>query len=97
VHCGGGTCSAQLAITGVGTIMGTDARGTVNSLVTTTNAVYAETPSTTAITATSGPSKQSEGRATVLLSDGSAWHVDVDLVSDIAGNVRLTGTAMPAS
>jgi hypothetical protein len=95
--CGGGTCSAQVAMGDSGEIFGTDARGTINGAVTSTRTTEAHTPAIATLTAVSGPELESVGAATVALEDGTGWDIHVALVSDSSGNVRLAGTAAPAT
>jgi hypothetical protein len=95
--CGGGKCTAQVAVSSTGNVFGTDERGAVNGAVGSTTTTDVATPAIASITAVSGANMQSEGHATISLTNGTAWHIDVDLVSDSSGNVRLIGTATPAN
>jgi hypothetical protein len=97
LKCGGGGCSAQVSIGSSGTILGTDVRGPMNAAVTSTKTISAETPSITTLTASVGAHMQGVGRAVVRLANGTGWQIDVELISDVSGNVRLIGTAIPAT
>jgi hypothetical protein len=97
LSCGKETCTAQIAVSGNGTVLGTDQRGSEHADVTKTTMTTAQTPAIVALTAASGAHSQSEGHATLLLDDGTSWRIDVDLLTDASGNVRLIGTAVPSS
>jgi len=96
LSCGGGTCAAQLAVGADGMVMGTDQRGSENGRATETTMTSGQTPGIVTLTAASGPHSESEGHATLLTTEGT-WHVDVELLTDALGNVRLIGTAVPAA
>jgi hypothetical protein len=77
---------------------GTDARGPLNGPVSSFNTFNSETPVDTTLTAINGKEPNvSQGIATIGLANGTAWHVQVELASDSLGNVRLIGTAIPAT
>jgi hypothetical protein len=99
LNCGGGKCLVQVAATSVGEIFATDSFGASNAEITSGHAFATETPAVATIASIEGPNEESEGRATVGLSSGTAWRVDVDLITDSTGgfgSVRLVGTAIPA-
>jgi hypothetical protein len=96
LRCGADKCMAQVAISAVGEVFATDSLGAPNAEITSGHLFATEAPAVATITTIEGSNTESEGRATVALSSGTGWRVDVDLVADSAGNVRLVGTAIPA-
>jgi hypothetical protein len=96
LKCGGDKCLAQVAITAIGEVLATDSLGAPNSEITSGHIFDTETPAVATIASIEGSDTESEGRATAGLSNGTGWRVDVDLIADSQGNVRLVGTAIPA-
>jgi hypothetical protein len=96
--CGSGQCKAHVVIAGAVRALGTDARGPLNGAVSSFNTFNSETPADTTLTAINGKEPNvSQGIADISLANGTAWHLQVELASDSAGNVRLIGTAIPAT
>lgn len=95
--CGGGSCAAQLSVTAAGEVVGSYAVGPIDGAFSSTKGTDMGTPSIAALAVISGDGMQAEGQATVHVVNEGAWQIAVELVSDGAGNVRLTGTAIPAN
>jgi hypothetical protein len=97
--CGASKCHAQVLVAGAVRALGIDTRGAANGSPTSTTMISSATPAQATLTEIEGTGGEfvSKGDATVSAADGSAWHVNVELVNDSAGNVRLIGTAAPAS
>jgi hypothetical protein len=97
--CGLNKCHAQVLVSGAVSVLGTDVRGPANGPPTSTAMIESATPAQATLTEVDGKGGAlvSKGEATVSVADGSAWQVSVELANDGSGNVRLTGTAVPAS
>jgi hypothetical protein len=78
--------------------LGVDERGELNSPVTSTNTIFAETPATVTLTAISAGTKmQGDGRATLWLQNGTGWQIELHLAPEPSNssNIRLFGSAVP--
>jgi|GEM_PF-6023158 len=97
--CGAFKCAAQVLVSGAVSALGTDTRGPANGAPTSVAMIESATPAQATLTEVEGKGGPfvSKGEATVSAADGSAWHVEVELANDGSGNVRLAGTATPAS
>jgi hypothetical protein len=97
--CGSGKCHAEVLVSGAVSVLGTDARGPANGAPTSTTLIESASPAQATLTGieAGGGMSVSRGEATVSVTGGSAWQVEVELENDGSGNVRLTGTATPAS
>lgn len=95
LHCVAGTCSAQVAVGVLGTLTGTNQTGPLGGEPASTQMLFDETPATVALVTIAGSNKEGTAHATLMFADGAGFYIDVQLVSEMLGNVRLVGTAIP--
>ena len=95
--CGVNKCHAELLVSVATHVLGVEDKGKENTPVTSSTLINSPTPADATIATIEGANSESQGNVTVRLPNGSAWHVQVELLEDGSGNVRLIGTAVPAS